>query len=173
MGYSYNCNILFDIKPPLPAGTQMGIRHTPAPLFLEGFNLPVSVSTSSGCLNNPNFNKDLAASIAVMAHLDTGASRTSIDIGLAEYLKLEPSGMAPNLTAGGIKTMPTFVLDLHFQNANLAPFINLPVSSCELSFDIGGRLNSSKNFALLLGRDILSRWNIVWNGPTSTVFIND
>jgi hypothetical protein len=26
---------------------------------------------------------------------------------------------------------------------------------------------------ILIGRDIMSRWNIVWNGPTSTVFISD
>jgi hypothetical protein len=25
----------------------------------------------------------------------------------------------------------------------------------------------------LIGRDVMSRWNIVWNGPTSTVFISD
>lgn len=29
------------------------------------------------------------------------------------------------------------------------------------------------NFGLLIGRDIMSRWNIVWNGPTSTVLVSD
>jgi len=29
------------------------------------------------------------------------------------------------------------------------------------------------NFGVLIGRDIMARWNIVWNGPSSCVFIAD
>jgi hypothetical protein len=169
MGFFYKR--WFNTNSPLPAGTDIGA--SPRPLLLEGFNFPVAVSTPSGLLKNPSFDKDLAASIVVMAHLDTGASRTSIDIKLAEHLKLVSTGNSSLTTAGGVKIMPDFVVDLNFPNTDLGPFINLPVGSCNLPFDISGNLNDFKNFALLLGRDILSYWNVVWNGPTSTVFIND
>jgi hypothetical protein len=33
--------------------------------------------------------------------------------------------------------------------------------------------NDPRNFGVLLGRDVMARWNIVWNGLTSTVFISD
>ena len=164
---NYNVNIN---PPPLP-NTTAQLLLDPDSLVRKGLNIPVVVSTPSLLSSAPLLIE--RKSIAVMAHLDTGANKTSIDIKLAEYLKLLPTGFLKIQTAGGIIKMPTFVIDLHFQNTNLTPFINLSIGSCNLNFNINTNLNDSKNFALLLGRDILSRWNIVWNGPTSTVLIND
>jgi len=173
MGSLQHHNIDFKINPPPPVGTQVGMSISPLPLLLTGMNISVAISTASAYLRNPSFNKDLASKIIVMAHLDTGASRTSIDIGLAQHLKLLPTGISPSLTAGGLTTMPTFAADLSFPNTSLSAFVNLPIGSCRLNFNIKGNLNDPKNFAVLLGRDVLSRWNVVWNGPTSTVLIND
>jgi hypothetical protein len=111
-----------------------------------------------------------------MAHFDTGASITSIDIGLAMHLKLTAKGYSNSLTASGIQCMPNFVIDAAFPNTSLSPFVNLKIGSCKLNFDLPKAIsdpNDPKNFGILLGRDIMSRWNIVWNGPTSSVFIND
>jgi hypothetical protein len=131
--------------------------------------MPVAVSPSA-----PEPSPDRAVrSTAVMAHLDTGASITSIDISLAEYLDLKPTGFSRYLTAGGIQKMPTYVIDLYFPQCSLKPIINLPIGSCYLKFDVNGDQKDPEKFALLIGRDILSRWNIVWNGPTSIVIIND
>ena len=72
--------------------------------------------------------------------------------------------------------MPNYAVDISFPGAKLSPFINLPIGSCNLPFKInddGKIMISPQNFGLLIGRDIMSRWNIVWNGPTSTVFILD
>jgi hypothetical protein len=146
-------------------GTTVNFRISPFPLLLAGFNIQVVISTASADLQNPNFNKSLAVSKIAMAHLDTGASKTSIDSSLAKELKLLTIGYSNGLTAGGPTRMPNFTIDLQFPNTDLKPFINLPISSCNLS--------GQQNFSILLGRDILSRWNIVWNGPTSTVIIND
>jgi hypothetical protein len=110
-----------------------------------------------------------------MAHLDTGASITSIDISLAKHLKLIPTGQSVSKTAKGPQLMPDFVIDLSFR-ATLSPFFNLQIGSCDLGFNLQQCLsdpNDSVNFGILIGRDIMSRWNIVWNGPTSTVFISD
>jgi len=173
MGSFYRHNIGININPPPAPETQIGINSSPFPLLLMGLNLPVVISTASLYLENPNFNKALASSITILAHLDTGATKTSIDIGLAKHLNLTPTGSLQSTTAAGLITMPTFAIDLQFPNTSLKSFINLSIGSCNLNFDITGNLNEPKNFAILIGRDILSYWNIVWNGPTSTVLIND
>jgi hypothetical protein len=109
-----------------------------------------------------------------MGHLDTGASKTSIDINLANHLRLNPTGDSTIVTASGPIRMPDFSIDLSFANTSLSPFVNLKISSCKLGFDLSNTSpNDQKNFGILLGRDIMSLWNIVWNGPTSTVFIYD
>jgi hypothetical protein len=111
-----------------------------------------------------------------MAHFDTGANITSIDLALAKYLKLIPMGQSNQKTAAGIsKPTPNFVIDLSFR-VPLLPFPNLQIGSCDLGFDLQHCLsnpNDPVNFGILLGRDVMARWNIVWNGPTSTVFISD
>ena len=173
MGLSYHPNFGINITPSLPPGTKVGFNISPFPLFVLGLNIPVAISTATADSSNPEFDKTLISSASVMAHLDTGATITSIDIKLAEYLKLISTGSKDSLTAGGKITMPTYAIDLYFPNTTLSPFINLPIGSCNLNFDINKSINDPQNFAILLGRDVLSRWNIVWNGPTSTVLIND
>jgi hypothetical protein len=116
------------------------------------------------------------SSIVVMAHFDTGASVTSIDINLAKYLNLLALGQSPSYTASGLQVMPNFSLDLSFPHTTLSPFVNLNIGSCHLHFDVQESLknnNNPRNFGILLGRDVMAKWNIVWNGPTSTVFISD
>ncbi len=174
MAIYHHHNFGININPPLPPGSQVGIALNHISLFLLGLNIPVEISTASAFRQSPD-PLPLNSTI-VMAHFDTGASITSIDISLAEYLKLIPSGLITNNTAGGIQEMPTYAIDINFPNTNLNPFINLRVGSCKLQFDLNNNIknsNNPKNFGLLLGRDIMSKWNIVWNGPTSTVFISD
>jgi hypothetical protein len=111
-----------------------------------------------------------------MAHFDTGAGSTSIDIGLAQHLKLLPIGLSENITAAGAQTMPNFAIDISFPNTKLSPFFNLRIGSCKLKFDLAKSLenpNVPTNFGLLLGRDVMSRWIITWDGPSSSVVIAD
>jgi hypothetical protein len=143
------------------------------PLRLTGMNIPVEISTAAVFKNPPN--NVLPSSIPTMAHFDTGASKTSIDINLAKHLNLVSTGQSMSRTAGGPQLMPVFVIDLSFR-ADLSPFLNLQIGSCNLGFDLQQCLvnpNNPENFGILLGRDVMSRWNIVWNGPTSIVFISD
>ena len=59
-----------------------------------------------------------------------------------------------------------------FPNTALKSFDKVLMFSCDLGFDISQSSNA-KNFGTLIGRDIMARWNIFWNGPTSSVFIAD
>jgi hypothetical protein len=136
-------------------------------------NIPVEISTAA-VFKSPQNNVS-PFSILAMAHLDTGASVTSIDIALAKHLNLIPMGLSTSGTAAGPQSMPTFVIDLSFR-VDLSPFPNLQIGSCKLGFDLQQCLanpNDLRNFGILIGRDVMARWNIVWNGPTSTVFISD
>jgi len=171
MGIVHHHNFNINVNPPLPQGTQLSIGLTPQPLLLQGFNLAVEISTATAFRQQP-FPPALQ-SLLVMAHFDTGASVTSIDINLAQHLNLNATGKNTNLTAAGHQIMPTFAIDLSFPNTTLHPFTNLQIGSCNLNFKLNTNLTNPRNFGLLLGRDVMSRWNIVWNGPSSTVIISD
>ncbi|MDR1829560.1 MAG: retroviral-like aspartic protease family protein [Candidatus Fibromonas sp.] len=165
MGSFHSQPFSLNITPALSSDAQVGVVVSPLQLLMSGLNLQVAISTASADLQNPGFDKNSISAEVVIAHFDTGASRTSIDIKLAKKLKLMPTGPSTVYTANGPVKMPAYAIDLHFPNTNLMPFINLPIGSCNLA--------GQKNFSILLGRDVMSRWNVVWNGPSSTVFIND
>lgn len=174
MAHIHKMSVQIQVNPPIQAETQMNLSFSPEELAKNGFNLPVSISASS-LLKQSNQAAD-AKTVTVMAHFDTGASRTSIDTRLAEYMGLTPVGMTPICTAAGTVEMPNYAVDISFPSSNLSPFINLPISSCKLPFCIepSGEIELNiTNFGILIGRDIMSRWNIVWNGPSSTVFVSD
>jgi len=134
--------------------------------LLNGFNMGVIVSTAT-IFRSPQNPHSLNSS-QIIAHFDTGASKTSIDIELAKQLNLVPIGESPSHTAAGLRQATDFVIDLGFPGTNLQPFINLQISSCKLTNPA-----MPLPFKMLLGRDVMSRWNIVWDGPSSTVIISD
>jgi hypothetical protein len=173
MGIFHHYNVGFNITPPPPSGTVITAQLDSTQLCLTGLNIPVEISTAT-VFRNP-VNGASLSSILAMAHLDTGASITSIDIALANHLKLLPTGQSTSRTAAGPQTTSNFVIDLTFRAA-LSPFLNLQIGSCDLGFNLQQCLsnpNDPKNFGILIGRDVMAKWNIVWNGPTSTVFISD
>jgi hypothetical protein len=173
MGIFSYLNVGFKINQPLPAGLGISAKVDPLHLRLTGMNIVVEISTATVFRKPPN--SIAISSILTMAHLDTGASKTSIDINLAKHLNLVSTGQSKIKTAGGPQVTPDFVIDLGFR-CPLSPFPNLQIGSCNLDLDLKKCLsnpNDFTNFGILLGRDVMSRWNIIWNGPTSTVFISD
>ncbi|MDR2581396.1 MAG: hypothetical protein LBC85_10450 [Fibromonadaceae bacterium] len=166
MGSIRALNFGFQTSPPLPEDIKINIKVSHIPLMLSGFNIPVLISTATA-FQIPN-NPQSVKTAQITAHFDTGASKTSIDIALAKQLNLIPTGESPSNTAAGLRQATDFVVDISFPGASLMPFRNLQISSCELSNPV-----IPLPFQMLIGRDIMSRWNIVWDGPTSTVIISD
>lgn len=160
---------------PTPAPeTRVNVGTSPTPLALTGFTMQVSVSTPA-IIKKADPDAKICTE-TVMALFDTGASKTSIDIRLAEHLGLTPVGMSTSHTAAGPTMSPNYAVDISFPGSRLSPFINLPIGSCKLPLKIGenGEIElTQRNFGMLIGRDIMTRWNIVWDGPTSMVFISD
>jgi len=70
-----------------------------------------------------------------------------------------------------------FAVDLSLVNSPLKPFTNLEVWSFHPHrFDLEHALTDPddfKNYGVLIGRDIMSSWNIQWDGPSSAVIISD
>jgi hypothetical protein len=170
MGSAQYHSVGVEVQPPLPEDRVAQVRFSPLPLGKQGFNIPVEISTAS-IFRQPPTPLPLNTLI-VMAHFDTGATITSLSLALAQKLGFVSVGDSPSYTAAGLQVMPNFVADISFPNTTLSPFQNLKVGSCHLQFD-PEKPPSPANFGLLLGRDVMSRWNIVWNGPTSTVLVND
>jgi hypothetical protein len=173
MGIFNHLNFRLNINQPLPEGLKISPKIDNITLRRMGMNIPVELSTATVFQQPPN--NTPISSVLVMAHLDTGASITSIDITLAKHLNLISTGQSTSGTAAGPQSMPNFVVDLSFR-VSLSPFVNLQIGSCKLGFDLQACLsnpNDPGNLGILIGRDVMSRWNIVWNGATSTVFISD
>jgi hypothetical protein len=154
------------IDPPPPNVEKITAITGSKALSVSGLNFPVALTgLQSQKQKQPK-------SVIVMAHFDTGASITSIDRRVAKELDLSPIGIAKMQTASGLEESKRYMLQIAFPNTGLKGY-RLDVGDCNLPFN--GKFNdiSHGNFAVLIGRDIMSKWNIVWNGPTSTVFISD
>jgi hypothetical protein len=139
-----------------------------------GFVMLVTVRTPSYLSAPPR--SAPVKSKTVVALFDTGATKSSIDLGLAAALEFETVGVSSHFTAAGPMSALNFVADVSFPNVDLRGFSNLEIGSCKLPFDINLvdiDPMAIRNVGMLIGRDIMSKWNIVWNGPTSTVFISD
>ena len=150
---------------------QINIYGDAGSLARLGLVMRVVVSAPAGSANaEPEVQPK---SVMVNALLDTGATQTSIDARIAKALGLNPIGFVPIGTAGGRRTSAIFVADVAFPNTGFAPRKMMPVGSCDLSFDPESGTSSNQNIGALIGRDIISRWVIVWNGPNASVTICD
>ena len=154
-------------EPPLEPNTKVSLSMGPQHLAYAGFNIPVMVTDvplEKGAM--PSKGK------LVMAHLDTGASRTTIDEKLAAELGLVPIGVSLIHTAAGPKDSKSYAISISFPDTGLRGY-KLTVDDCVLPYDDTLPDLNPHNFALLIGRDVMANWNIVWNGPSSTVFLSD
>ena len=168
----FNTNIA--LKPTPVHGTRVGIAYGPDALANLGFNLYTEVSTAGALVAKQE--SISSNSISVIGHLDTGSTRTSIDASLATHLELTSVGSSSSRTAAGLQETPDYTVNLSFIGYGLRQIHDLKVGSCNLGFDLTeAQANpmNVRNMGLLIGRDVMSLWNITWHGPTSTVFISD
>ena len=162
------------VTPSLPPGIQIDVLSSPQHLLDHGFVMPVIIQTPSVLCASPISSP--LKTVQVMALFDTGASRTCISDVIADALTLSSVGFSKFHTASGVEIFADYAVDVHFPNAGLRCFENLKVGSCKMPYTHNlpdtQRLVHD-NFGVLIGRDIMERWNIVWNGPSSCVFISD
>ena len=158
--------------PALPQGSRVDIVSSSRYLLEHGFVVPIIVQTPSVLCAMP-LSLPLKT-LQVMALFDTGASRTCVSEIIANSLLLNPVGFSKFHTASGIEVFADYAVDIHFPNAGLRSFENLKVGSCSMPYSHNlpdPQRMCDDNYGVLIGRDIMERWNIVWNGPSSSVFI--
>ena len=165
-----------DIQPSkaLPEGIEINLEVGPKFLSTTGFVFPITIQTPS-FLCAPPFSKP-HRTITVMALLDTGATRTCISENIADALALSPVGFSKAYSASGVEEFADYAVDILFPDSGLRGFEDLNVGSCHLPYkhNLPAELRMAHtNIGALIGRDMMSRWNIVWNGPSSSVFVSE
>ena len=95
--------------------------------------------------------------------IDTGAGATAIDVSVCATLDIAPVGVKQVGTAGGQTTQPLFPVSLHLPGTGLPRFDISPAIGCDLS---------GQGILALIGRDVLSRCVLMWNGPMGHVILS-
>lgn len=104
--------------------------------------------------------KVIPAPKAGLALIDTGATRTGVDKSVITQLGVQPVGITETLTAGGKVKQNLFPAHLRFPGEK----IDIDFSSV-LGVDLTGHQINKRPIIALLGRDVLSKFLFIYNGP--------
>ena len=132
-----------------------------------GAHIPVSVSMPSALKADVGEIKPRL----VFGHIDTGATHTCIDISLANEIGLPQIGFSESFTASGKQKTPTFAVDLVLPSLDQKSYKNMGICSCSLPYKLEEE-PSPRNFGILIGRDILAGWVLIWDGAASSVTVS-
>lgn len=102
--------------------------------------------------------------IPVKALLDTGCTTTSIDRSVAEKLGLKAIGFVQSLTANGPMQCNQHLVSIQFPGIDIK---GKPVHTIYTVDLIGQPIDA------LIGRDLMSKWKITYNGIAGFVSIAD
>ena len=99
-----------------------------------------------------------------LALLDTGAKRTSVDIAVADNLGLGVEMWIDVVTAAGVDRMPLYEKAMiHLPSIGELRTLNL----------VGARLRPDHMHDVLIGRDILADYQMIYDGRTGRVTLSD
>lgn len=144
------------------------MAHLTAKLFARGPVVDISLDVSQARRLAIPSEANYPAVRVTRGLLDTGASRTCVDAGLLKSLNLSPSGTIDMFTSSTGNTpvrVPIFDLDISLLAASpteeYLTFVNQSVMATNLA--------EGQGFQVLIGRDLLSRCLLVYNGKEKTV----
>jgi len=100
----------------------------------------------------------------VTALIDTGAARTVISPELASTCGLQQTGEARIASAGHVTDRPEFVGAINFPDDGLQGFDPISLVACPLP---------KQEVACLLGRDVLERWSLTYDGRSGLVEVEE
>lgn len=109
-------------------------------------------------------NLKLQAPFTITALIDTGASRTVINPQVAATCGLHQTGIVRISTAGHITDRPEFAGAIQFPGQKLRGFDPISLVGCPLP---------EQDVACLLGRDVLERWNLTYDGRSGLVEVEE
>jgi len=108
--------------------------------------------------------------VAGFALIDTGASVSAVDVTVVQRLGVQPIGTVLVGTAGGPQQQATFPARFTFPGTPL-PGLNF---GSLLGSNLAGQMVAGHQGPLiaLLGRDLLQRFVMVYNGPGAMVSLS-
>ena len=102
------------------------------------------------------------------ALIDTGASNTAVDEGILKQLSVLPIDLISHSTASGAGTAFVYPAQVSFPDLNIPDMKMDRVVGCPLKW----QTSDGKEVIMLLGRDLLTYFLMVYNGPASTVTLS-
>ena len=101
--------------------------------------------------------------VSGLALIDTGSTVTAVDDKVCAKLKLSPTGVIQLQHAGGgTREAPCYPLQVLFPGTPLPPLTASRIASVDLG---------NAPYLLLIGRDLLRRLRMVYNGPMGRIEI--
>lgn len=141
-----------------PDGT---VDFHPGPLHVQGPILPIEVHVPSILAAYfSERNETPPAPVAGLALIDTGATNSCVDNKVIASLGVKPVGIIKTGTAGGVVEQHVYPAKFRF-----------PVEGMEVEFnravgvDLTGQTVAGHDIIALIGRDLLTRWVLIYNGP--------
>lgn len=134
--------------------------HNPAALAGAGPVLEVEVNLPQPLISLlSSQNEPIPAPSPGVALIDTGASRTCIDSAVLSNLGINPIGVVAIGTAGGSTRCLLFPARLSF------PVVNLVIDfGSVVGVNLQGQTINGAPLVVLIGRDVLSRCLLIYNG---------
>ncbi len=164
IGYtSYQVNL--DPKNPKNVRVLPDIRASQNQLLQRGIILQVEVGVDDQTAETLRQQGNaVPQSISCQALVDTGASALGIETSIATQLGLSRKGQSTNHTANGPRQCSLYAVSLDFPGTSLKKFPIIQASDVNLS---------QQPFKVLIGRDVMSKWHLHYNGQTGTITIAD
>lgn len=140
-------------------------QRSPSKLLLEGPHVEILISTTRPELEEGQAIGLEYRQLQVHALIDTGASLTVINPQIARTCKLLQTDWNRITTVGGMAgSYPAYAAAISFPGSDLPGFDAIRVVACPII--------EQPFFSCLIGRDILRKWLLTYNGPTGEIEVN-
>jgi len=108
---------------------------------------------------------EIPAPVSGYALVDTGASATSVHEPILQQLSVLPIDSIPSATPSGQGRSFVYPAKVSFPTLNVSNMRMDRVLGCELNWQTA----DGKTIVMLLGRDLLKYFLMVYNGPSSSL----
>jgi hypothetical protein len=146
-------------------GAKFSRSYSRTELRRAGPKIKVTIShPSSALVAAADAGVELRNPYTITALIDTGAARTVITPQLAATCGLRQTGQARISSAGHITDRAEHAGAIAFPDSNLRGFDPIRLVACPLP---------EQDVACLLGRDVLERWNLTYDGRSGFVEVEE
>jgi predicted aspartyl protease len=102
-----------------------------------------------------------------LALIDTGATCSAVDDSVVQALGVQPIGVVNVGTAGGIRQQAVYSARFSFPGSNIPAMEFAQLTGVDLRGHVVPHL--SIPLIALIGRDILSKFVMIYNGPNASI----